>query len=304
MVIEGDDRIDGRYLDVHQGILSLLARQSPVASDLRLVAALLHTIMHIERVGDLAVNIAKLVPLMGEAPDGAGEIMAKLEAAANQARDQLKQAQIAFEQRNVNLAENLVSQDDVIDSLNRQIFQEAVEIGGSDPHAREWAAHVMLIARYLERIGDHTVDIGEQIAFVISGRVPGVHGRVAPERRAGLTSTPTRATPPLIRRRRQPLRAHQPVVVEAERPDAALLQVERLAHVDLVGCREPLDDLVDHAAPGCTRPPRRPAGRGSGSAPPPPPRGREALLRQQRVSVRAATPIDSLSGCTVSTQRT
>ena len=169
MVIEGDDRIDGRYLDVHQGILSLLARQSPVASDLRLVAALLHTIMHIERIGDLAVNIAKLVPLMGETPDGAGEIMAKLEAAANQARDQLKQAQLAFEQRNVSLAENLVSEDDVIDSLNRQIFQEAVEIGGSDPHAREWGAHAMLIARYLERIGDHTVDIGEQIAFVISG---------------------------------------------------------------------------------------------------------------------------------------
>jgi phosphate transport system protein len=169
MVIEGDDRIDGRYLDVHQGILSLLARQSPVASDLRLVAALLHTIMHIERVGDLCVNIAKLVPLMGEPPDGAGEIMAKLEAAGAQARDQLKQAQLAFEHRNVHLAEDLVSQDDVIDALNRQIFQEAVEIGGADPHAREWGAHAMLIARYLERIGDHTVDIGEQIAFVISG---------------------------------------------------------------------------------------------------------------------------------------
>jgi phosphate transport system protein len=169
MVIEGDDRIDGRYLDVHQGILSLLARQNPVASDLRLVAALLHTIMHIERIGDLCVNIAKLVPLMGEPPDGAGEIMAKLEAAGNQARDQLKQAQLAFEQRNVKLAENLVSQDDVIDSLNRQIFQEAVEIGGSDSHTREWGAHAMLIARYIERIGDHTVDIGEQIAFVISG---------------------------------------------------------------------------------------------------------------------------------------
>jgi phosphate transport system protein len=169
MVIEGDDRIDGRYLDVHQGILSLLARQNPVASDLRLVAALLHTIMHIERIGDLCVNIAKLVPLMGEPPGGAGEIMAKLEAAGSQARDQLKQAQLAFEQRNVNLAENLVSQDDVIDALNRQIFQEAVEIGGSDSHTREWGAHAMLIARYIERIGDHTVDIGEQIAFVISG---------------------------------------------------------------------------------------------------------------------------------------
>ena len=136
MVIEGDDRIDGRYLDVHQGILSLLARQSPVASDLRLVAALLHTIMHIERVGDLAVNIAKLVPLMGEPPADAADIMAKLEAAGNQARDQLKQAQIAFEQRNLNLAENLVSQDDVIDSLNRQIFHEARRGGRAGTRTR------------------------------------------------------------------------------------------------------------------------------------------------------------------------
>ena len=169
MVINGDDRIDGRYLDVHQGVLSLLARQNPVASDLRLVAALLHTIMHIERIGDLCVNIAKLVPLMGEPPERSTDIVAKIEAAGAQARDQLKQAQIAFEQRNVNLAEDLVSQDDVIDGLNRQIFQDAIEVGGAGPHTREWAAHVMLIARYIERIGDHTVDIGEQIAFVISG---------------------------------------------------------------------------------------------------------------------------------------
>ena len=95
--------------------------------------------------------------------------MAKVEAAGNQARDQIRQAHVAFKQRNLNLAENLVSQDDVIDSLNRQVFQDAVEVGGSDPHTREWAAHAMLIARYIERVGDHTVDIGEQIAFVITG---------------------------------------------------------------------------------------------------------------------------------------
>ena len=169
MVIDNDDRIDGRYLDVHQGVLNMLARQAPVASDLRLVAAVLHTIHHIERIGDLCVNIAKMVPLMGEPPAGAEEIMAKLEAAGNQARDQIRQAGVAFKQRNVNLAENLVSQDDVIDLLNRQIFREGVEIGGDDEHAREWGAHVMLIARYIERIGDNTVDIGEQVAFVVSG---------------------------------------------------------------------------------------------------------------------------------------
>ena len=169
MVIDGDDRIDGRYLDVHQGLLNLLARQAPVASDLRLVAAVLHTIHHIERMGDLCVNIAKMVALMGEPPQGSEEIIAKVEAAGNQARDQIRQAEVSFRQRNVNLAENLVSQDDVIDRLNRQIFREAVEIGGDDDHAREWGAHVMLIARYIERIGDNTVDIGEQIAFVVTG---------------------------------------------------------------------------------------------------------------------------------------
>jgi phosphate transport system protein len=168
MVIDNDDRIDGRYLYVHQGVLNLLARQAPVASDLRLVAAVLHTIHHVERIGDLTVNIAKMVPLMGEPPAGAEEIIAKVEAAGNQARDQIRQAHVAFRQRNVNLAENLVSQDDVIDRLNRQVFREAVEIG-TDEHAREWGAHVMLVARYIERIGDNTVDIGEQIAFVVSG---------------------------------------------------------------------------------------------------------------------------------------
>jgi phosphate transport system protein len=169
MVIEGDDRIDGRYLDIHQGILSLLARQAPVATDLRLIAALLHTIVHLERIGDLCVNISKLVPLMGEPPPRSYDILTRVEAAGTHARDQIKQAQIAFTERNLELAEDLVRQDDIIDRLNREVFYAALEIGGSDPATREWAAHMMLIARYVERIGDHTVDIGEQIAFVISG---------------------------------------------------------------------------------------------------------------------------------------
>src|SRR4051812_49387990 len=139
MVINNDDRIDGRYLDVNQGVLNLIARQAPVASDLRLVAAVLHTVRHVERIGDLCVNIAKMVPLMGDPPPGAEDILAKLDAAGNQGRDQIKQAGVAFKQRNLNLAENLVSQDEVIDRLNRQIFREAVEIG-SDDHAREWGA--------------------------------------------------------------------------------------------------------------------------------------------------------------------
>src|SRR5919198_5186108 len=65
LVINDDDRLDGRYLEVHQGILTLLAREAPVATDLRTVAALLHVIKHVERMGDQCVNIAKLIPLSG-----------------------------------------------------------------------------------------------------------------------------------------------------------------------------------------------------------------------------------------------
>jgi phosphate transport system protein len=169
MVVENDDAIDGRYLEVHQGILSLLARQAPVATDLRLIAALLHTIVHVERIGDQCVNISKLVPLMGQAPANSSDILDKIEAAGAQAGDQIKQAQLAFRDRNLKLAEDLVVQDDLIDRLNREIFNAAVDIGGADHDIREWAAHAVLIARNIERIGDNTVDIGEQIAFVISG---------------------------------------------------------------------------------------------------------------------------------------
>src|SRR3954449_11142671 len=68
IVVNDDDRIDGRFLEVHQGILSLLALQAPVASDLRTVAALLHVIKHVERMGDQCVNIAKMLPVVGYEP--------------------------------------------------------------------------------------------------------------------------------------------------------------------------------------------------------------------------------------------
>src|ERR1700674_2931196 len=95
-VIADDDRVDGRYLEVHQGILSLLARQAPVAGDLRLVAALLHMIKHIERMGDQCVNIAKLVPLSGyEAPKDK-DILDSIERMGQLARAEVTQAKDSF----------------------------------------------------------------------------------------------------------------------------------------------------------------------------------------------------------------
>ena len=168
MVITDDDRIDGRYLEVHQGILSLLARQAPVAGDLRLVAALLHVIMHVERMGDQCVNIAKLIPLTGHQPPVREELLSSLSRMGGYARSEVIESKQAFAARDVALAEDLVRQDREINRLNREIFRLAIEIG-DDPDRREWAMHMTLVARALERIGDNAVDIGEQVAFVVTG---------------------------------------------------------------------------------------------------------------------------------------
>ena len=168
MVIADDDRIDGRYLEVHQGILSLLALQAPVAGDLRVVAALLHVIKHVERMGDQCVNMAKLVPLDGHEPPSDPQMLELIQRMGDQARRQVVQCGQAFDRRDVEMAEDLVRQDDEIDRLNRQVFHTALEIG-DDADRREWAMHMMLVGRCIERIGDNAVDIGEQTAFVVTG---------------------------------------------------------------------------------------------------------------------------------------
>jgi phosphate transport system protein len=168
MVIADDDRLDGRYLEVHQGILSLLATQAPVAGDLRLVAALLHVIVHVERMGDQCVNIAKLIPLSGHEPPVREEVLQALLKMGAHARSEILQCKAAFANRDSGLAEDLAHQDRDINRLNREIFRRALEIG-DDPDTREWAMHMILVARALERIGDNAVDVGEQIAFVVTG---------------------------------------------------------------------------------------------------------------------------------------
>ena len=168
MVIADDDLVDGRFLEVNQGILSLLALQAPVAGDLRLVAALLHTIKHIERMGDQCVNIAKMIPLSGYEPPVHAELLEAIMKMGAFARSEVPQSKAAFAARDSPLAEDLVRQDREINRLNRDIFRLAIEIG-DDPDTREWAMHMTLVARALERIGDNAVDIGEQVAFVATG---------------------------------------------------------------------------------------------------------------------------------------
>jgi phosphate transport system protein len=168
LVIADDDRIDGRYLEVHQEILTMLATQAPVATDLRLISALLHVMHGIERMGDQCVNISKVIPLTGHGAPARSEMVDRILLMGKQARSMCSQAKKAFLGRDVELARDLVRQDDLIDNLNKECFQIAVQVG-DDQDTREWAMTMMLVARAIERIGDNAVDIGEQVAFVVTG---------------------------------------------------------------------------------------------------------------------------------------
>ncbi len=168
IVIGDDDQIDGRYLEVHQGLITLLATQSPVATDLRLISALLHVIKNIERMGDQCVNICKLLPLVGNEPPSNQDMVDRILSMGKNVRIQILQAKRAFADRDEQMALDLVALDDTVDRLNKECFALAIEIG-DDIDRREWAMTMLLAARALERMGDNAVDVGEQVAFVVTG---------------------------------------------------------------------------------------------------------------------------------------
>ena len=168
LIIAEDDVLDGRYLEVHQRLLTMIATQAPVASDLRLISALLHVMKNMERMGDQCVNIAKILPIVGHDPPADERMLKNIFTMGKQVRSLITQVKRAFADRDVDLARDLVRQDDVVDNLNKECFQIAIEIG-DDHDRREWAMTMILVARAIERIGDNSVDIGEQVAFIVTG---------------------------------------------------------------------------------------------------------------------------------------
>jgi phosphate transport system protein len=166
-VIAFDDDIDAQYAVVAQGIELLLARQTPVASDLRLVLALLHDNLHLERMGDLCVTIAKLTKLSHElAPDSS--MLDGFSEMGERAEQMIRVAMRSLQERDRIAAESLLELDELIDRANRRVVNRLLEIG-HDVQMREWGLRMILVSRCLERIGDHAVDIGEQTAYLVTG---------------------------------------------------------------------------------------------------------------------------------------
>jgi phosphate transport system protein len=166
-VIAFDDEVDETYLAIEEEIQSLLARQTPVAVDLRTVLAILHVNLHLERMADYCVTVAKLTKLVEGAPADR-TLMEAFDEMGSRAEEMIRVALNSFADRNVERAESLVELDELIDRANRRAVEQVIAISG-DEERREWGLRMIIVSRCLERIGDHAVDIGEQTAFLVTG---------------------------------------------------------------------------------------------------------------------------------------
>jgi phosphate transport system protein len=166
-VIADDDQIDERYMDIESRVLALLALQTPVATDLRLISAIIHINLHLERIGDMAVNIAKIYRSVAHLPANA-TILQHIREMDDVVRPMLRVALEAFSHRNLELCLKLPEMDDPVDRLNLGMYAEVAALAG-DPALLDWGLRMNVVARQLERVGDHAVDIGEQIGFLLTG---------------------------------------------------------------------------------------------------------------------------------------
>ena len=167
-VIAFDDEVDRRYVEIETGVQSLLARQTPVAVDLRFVLAVLRVNLHLERMADYCVTVAKLTKLMGDLHVDDEAISRSIEDMGQRAEQMIRVAMDAFAARDAEKAQTLVELDELIDRANRNATDDLLSLGNSHQE-REYALRMLVVSRCVERIGDHAVDIGEQVAYLVTG---------------------------------------------------------------------------------------------------------------------------------------
>jgi len=166
IVIQGDDEIDARTLGVEEHALEVMATQFPVARDLRLLHSLTYVAWHMERMGDLAVNIAKAARRTA-GRKGPQTLYDLIQAQGNLVHRVLDAMLAALESGDLELARKLPELDEPIDHLFKQFFRELARLQNEDDI--EWASSMVLASRYLERVADNAVDIGERIQYMLTG---------------------------------------------------------------------------------------------------------------------------------------
>jgi len=165
-VIAFDDEVDGHFIAIERGVEELIATQAPVAGDLRLALAILHINLHLERIADQCVNIAKLTKL-SEPVGFRPQLVDAFVEMGSRAEQMLRVAMDSFANRDAERAETLTDLDELIDEENKALSRKVIS-GGTSVEAQEAGLRAMLISRCIERIGDHAVDIGEQVSYLLT----------------------------------------------------------------------------------------------------------------------------------------
>jgi len=168
-VVAGDDEVDRQYLDIERQVIDLLGRHAPVASDLRLLTAILHINLHLERIGDMAVNVVRLGQVVADAPRSR-RWTRHLEQMSENAVWMVELAMQAFAARDAKGSQRLPTLDDRVDELNRSLL--AAMLAPSQP--LDQLVRVVYLhdaGRQLERAADHAVDIAEQVWFLVTGEL-------------------------------------------------------------------------------------------------------------------------------------
>lgn len=173
-IVGADNAIDEKEKEIEQMCIKILLQQQPMATDLRLVTAALKMVTDMERIGDHAGDVADLLKQMCEV-SGTGEdvlgkyINSKLEDMGTAIQKMLKQSIVAYIDRDVFMAKNVIASDDVVDELYHKIKSELVWQIQSKTSLGEQIADYLLIAKYFERIGDHATNIAKWVIFAMTG---------------------------------------------------------------------------------------------------------------------------------------
>lgn len=167
--IEEDHAVNGLEVEIDELCLKILALRQPAASDLRLITTAIKIITDLERIGDMAVNVCERVIELNEEPPLKPYI--DIPRMAEAAQKMLKESLDAFVNGDTLLATTVLSDDDFVDELNRQIFRELLTFMIEDPSTITRAMKVLFISKYLERIGDHATNIAEMVVFMVKGKV-------------------------------------------------------------------------------------------------------------------------------------
>lgn len=167
-VVADDVEVDRLDAAVQRGVVTVIARHGPVGHDLRRLTATLRASLHLERMGDYAVNVARAAQRSAPFPAD-DDLATQLAEMGELARDVGRTAVRSFVHDDADLAATVPVLDDGVDRLNIGIFHRLVRLASADEHRLEWATRMILVARQLERYGDHGVDLAEQTLFVVTG---------------------------------------------------------------------------------------------------------------------------------------